>query len=123
MQCVERKTSSPGVRVFVARDRDAILGEVGRWSRDLRRRDANVLRVGLFGSYATGAYGPGSDLDILVIVRSSGEPRWFMRSSSVDVAALSVGADLFVYTEPEAGQMRRDSAWFRHVLGEMIWLE
>ena len=46
-----------------------------------------------------------------------------MRSSSVDVAALSVGADLFVYTEPEAEQMRRDSAWFRHVLGEMIWLE
>ncbi len=89
---------------------------------DLQRRDDNVVRVGLFGSYATGTYGPGSDLDILLIIRSSSEPRWFMRASGVGASGLSVGADLFVCTEAESEQMRERSAWFRRVLGEALWM-
>lgn len=122
MQCVERKTSSPGVRVFVARDRADVLAELRAWAARLKARDAQLRRVGLFGSYATGKYGPGSDLDILMIVGSSPEKTWFLRSSGIDVSGLSVGADLFVYTEEEAREMERESAWFRHIVSEMIWL-
>jgi predicted nucleotidyltransferase len=122
MQCVERKTSSPGVRVFVARDRADVLAELRSWAARLKARDALLRRVGLFGSYATGKYGPGSDVDILMIVERSPENTWFLRSSGVDVSGLSVGADVFVYTEDEAREMERESPWFRHVLAETIWL-
>jgi HEPN domain-containing protein len=85
-------------------------------------RDSRLRQVGLFGSYATGTYGPGSDLDILLIVESSPERTWFLGSSGVDVSGPSVGADVFVYTEDEAWEMERESPWFRHVLSEMIRL-
>jgi hypothetical protein len=64
-----------------------------------------------------------SDLDILVIVERSDEPRWFMRAWALETSGLSVGADLFVYTAEEARLMETKSAWFGHVLGETMWLE
>jgi predicted nucleotidyltransferase len=85
------------------------------------KRDANVRRSGLFGSYATGRYGPGSDLDILLIIRESTEPRWFMRTSAIDTAGLQVGADLFIYTEEESRRLEAESPWYRHILKEIIW--
>jgi len=99
-----------------------VLAELRSWAARLKARDARLRRVGLFGSYATGTYGPGSDLDILMIVESSPERTWFLRSSGVDLSGLSVGPDLFVYTEDEAQAMERESPWFRHILSETIWL-
>lgn len=46
-----------------------------------------------------------------------------MRASAVEASGLSVGADLFVCTEAESEQIRERSAWLRHVLGEVLWLE
>jgi hypothetical protein len=50
------------------------------------------------------------------------EKRWFMRSSKFDTSLLSIGADLFVYTEAEAGKMEIDNTWFQSILKDMIWL-
>lgn len=122
MQCVERKTSSPGVRVFVARDRAQVLAELRAWAAKLKETDPRLQRIGLFGSYATGRYGPGSDLDLLLIVESSPQKTWFLRTAEVDVSGLSVGADLFVYTREEARSLEQESAWFRHILSQMVWL-
>src|SRR3972149_6453282 len=33
-----------------------------------------LRRVGYFGSYARGDWGPGSDLDVMIVVAASGEP-------------------------------------------------
>lgn len=121
MQCVERKTSSPGVRVFVARDRAQVLAELRAWAAKLKETDPRLQRIGLFGSYATGRYGPGSDLDLLLIVESSPQKTWFLRTAEVDVSGLSVGADLFVYTREEARSLEQESAWFRHILSQMVW--
>lgn len=122
MQCVERTTSSPGVRVCVARDRSEVLAELRVCAAKLKKNDRRCLTIGLFGSYATGRYGPGSDLDILMIVESSPQKIWFLRAADVDVSGLSIGADLFVYTNEEAITMERESAWFRHILPQMVWL-
>jgi len=122
MQCVERTTSSPGVRVFVARDRTEVLAELRAWAARLKGNDRRIQKIGLFGSYATGRYGPGSDLDVLLIVDRSPQRTWYLRAADVDVSGLSVGADLFVYTVKEAETMERESAWFRHILSQMVWL-
>jgi predicted nucleotidyltransferase len=122
MQCVEQKTSSPGVRIFKAIERDQVLRELGAWAAEQRSVHPQVRKLGLFGSYATGRYAPGSDIDLLVIVAESDEPRWFMRGSAFETTELSVGADLFVYTEAEAARLTESSAWFRHILQEVVWL-
>ena len=88
-----------------------------------RQAYPELVRVGLFGSYATGAYAPGSDIDLLVLVRHSDQPRWFMRAAAFDTTALPLGADLFVYTEAEADRMRHTSPWFQHVLGTIVWID
>lgn len=120
MQCVERTTSSPGVRGFVARDRTEVLAELRVWAAKRKKNDRRCLRNGLFGSYATGRYGPGSDLDILMIVESSPQKIGFVRAADVGVSGLSRGADFFVNTK-EAIAMERESAWFRHILSQMVW--
>jgi len=97
--------------------------ELRAWVTDQRRTRQELLCVGLFGSYATDSYAPGSDIDLLVLVKRSKEPLWFMRAASFDTSSLSVGADLFVYTESEAERMKKTSAWFRHILREVIWIE
>lgn len=57
-----------------------------------------------------------------MIVESSPQKIWFLRAADVDVSGLSIGADLFVYTNEEAIAMERESAWFRHILPQMVWL-
>jgi len=123
MQCVERKTSSDGVKVFRALDRDTVLAELSRWAARQREVHPELVRAGLFGSYAKGQHAPGSDLDILLLLKKSPEPVWFMRAKDFDTSNLSVGADLFVYTEAEAARMKDSSAWFRHILSEMLWID
>ena len=123
MQCVERKTSSDGVKVFRAIDRDIVLAELRRWAACQREAHPELVRVGLFGSYAKGKHAPGSDLDILLLLTKSPEPVWFMRAKDFDTSGLSVGADLFVYTEAEAARLQDSSAWFSHILSEVLWID
>jgi predicted nucleotidyltransferase len=59
-----------------------------------------VLRVGYFGSYARGDWGVGSDLDLVVVVRSSSLP-FERRSLELQAPDLPVPADLLVYTLEE----------------------
>ncbi|MBN1270024.1 MAG: nucleotidyltransferase domain-containing protein [Kiritimatiellae bacterium] len=99
------------------------MAELTAWARRQRELHSDVSRIGLFGSYATGTYAPGSDVDVVILLRSSDEPRRFARALRFDTADLSVGTDLFVYTEAEANAMEADSPWFRHVLSEIIWME
>ncbi|MDQ3990945.1 MAG: nucleotidyltransferase domain-containing protein [Actinomycetota bacterium] len=71
-----------------------------RWSEDLVRRHPEVVGVGYFGSYATGDWGVGSDVDLVVIVEASEEP-FPRRGAAFDATMLPVPADLLAYTEAE----------------------
>ena len=92
------------------------------WAEETKKRHPEVASIGLFGSYAKDTYAPGSDIDLLVIVRKSPKKRWFMRPFSFDTSTLSVGADLFVYTMEEAERMKIDNTWFQSILQDMIRL-
>src|SRR5437867_2096790 len=73
---------------------------VRRWVEGLVATRPEVLRVGYFGSYAQGDWGPGSDLDLIVIVRGAEEP-FERRASRWDATGLPVPADVLVYTNDE----------------------
>lgn len=44
-----------------------------RWAREMARQRPELRRVGYFGSYARGDWGPGSDLDVVVVIASSAQ--------------------------------------------------
>ena len=73
----------------------------------------NVLEVRLFGSLAKGNYAPGSDADVLVVLREDARPLLdripeFLRRF-LDV---SVPVEVFPYTRAELERMRRQGVSF-----------
>ncbi len=78
-------------------------------------------KVGLFGSYATGTYGPRSDADLLILLRTSDKP-FRDRIPEVLPSGLSVPCDVFPYTAGEIESLLRDgSPWIKHILKEVVW--
>ena len=73
---------------------------VRRWVDRLEGARPDVLRVGYFGSCARGDWGPGDDLDILIIVQASDE-RFDRRAAGLDATELPVPADVLVHTKDE----------------------
>jgi predicted nucleotidyltransferase len=96
--------------------------ELRGWAADLKSRRPDVEKVSLFGSYATDTYGPRSDADLLIVLRTSDKP---FRDRIPDFlpGRLSVPCDVFPYTSGEIESLQRDgSPWMEHILREVIWL-
>jgi predicted nucleotidyltransferase len=110
------------VRIFKALARERLLSALRSWAAEFKGHHTEVLRIGLFGSYARGDYAPGSDADILLLVRQCEQPQWFLRPLAYDTASLPVGVDLLVYTEEEARRLSGRSSWFGRILSEIVWL-
>jgi predicted nucleotidyltransferase len=66
----------------------------------LAKSRPEVLRVGFFGSYARGDWGPGSDLDVAIVVADSERP-FAGRSPRYPLEGLPVPADVLIYTVAE----------------------
>jgi predicted nucleotidyltransferase len=82
----------------------------------------DVLHIAYFGSYARGTWGPGSDLDLLVIVESS--PRPFIdRPLDFDLTSLPVPAEVLVYTRAEWEALAAQSPRFHAALQrDAVWI-
>ncbi|MFQ5990402.1 MAG: nucleotidyltransferase domain-containing protein [Candidatus Methylomirabilales bacterium] len=80
-----------------------------------------MLRVGYFGSYARGDWGPGSDLDIIIIVQGSEEP-FESRAAWWDATELPVPAELLVYTKDEWQNLSQRGRFYQTVMREAIWV-
>ena len=115
------RRSSNSVRVFFA-DKDKVLRQLREYAGRLRQTDPNVEKVGFFGSYATDTFGPGSDVDLLIVLRRS-SVRFLDRVPDYMPGELCVGCDVFPYTSGELKQMSDcGNSWIRHILSEVIWL-
>ncbi|MBI5488564.1 MAG: nucleotidyltransferase domain-containing protein [Deltaproteobacteria bacterium] len=79
------------------------------WAAAVRARHPEITRLGYFGSYATGRWGVGSDIDVVILVASSADP-FPRRLLDVTDRGLPVPADLLVYTEAEWAAMRARGA-------------
>lgn len=113
--------SSGSVKVFFA-DKDKVLCQLKEYVRRLKAQRSDVEKVGLFGSYATDRYGPASDVDLLILLSHS-DKRFVDRSPQFVPDNLTIGCDIFCYTQEEIERMtKQDNPWLNHILKEIIWL-
>lgn len=96
-------------------DRERTIRSLRRAAQLLRRSDARVQQVVLFGSLVKGDYVPGSDADVLVIPETDARPfmdripefhRWF--------ADVSIGVEVFPYTSDEIAKAQAHPGSFLH---------
>ena len=102
--------------------RDFVVAALKDWLRHEAVRQPHLVRLGYFGSCATGRWGVGSDLDLVAVVRSSGQP-FERRAVSWDLAALPVAAELLVYTSAEWEELQASGERFARMLREdTVWV-
>ena len=109
MPSAVREESFSSVKVFWL-DKEYVL-------RQLRERvarlasDPNVLRVVLFGSFAEGRAVPGSDVDILVVVKQDSRRMMDRIADYQEIfSGMGIGTDVFPYTESEMENPRAKNA-------------
>lgn len=101
---------------------DEVLGAARAWAAQVGRTRAEVARIGVFGSYARGDWGVGSDLDLIAILDRSDLP-FERRALSFDLLDLPVPAELLVYTTSEWERLLEEGGRFsRVVAAEAIWV-
>mgnify|MGYP000005728334 CR=1 FL=1 len=94
---------------------------VRSWARKVAQGRPDVLRIGYFGSYARGDWGVGSDLDLVVVVKSSDLP-FERRGLDFDTSSLPVPADLLVYTEVEWKGLEGQPGFGLRLARETVWV-
>jgi predicted nucleotidyltransferase len=65
---------SSSSRVLKWPDAQTVREAVVRWAQQIAQQRPEVARIGLFGSYARGDWGVGSDIDLVVIVHHTDMP-------------------------------------------------
>jgi predicted nucleotidyltransferase len=81
-----------------------------------------VLRLGYFGSYATGQWGVGSDVDLVAVVARANRP-FLERARDWDLTDLPVPAEILIYTQPEwLAVLERGDRFAQVMRHEVIWV-
>jgi predicted nucleotidyltransferase len=108
--------------VFKWPDRRTVEAAAVAWAGRERPRHPELIRLGWFGSYARGAAGVGSDLDLIAVVESSAEP-FERRALAWDLSPLPVPAEILVYTRDEWQRLDQEGGRFARTLRrEARWL-
>lgn len=103
-------------------NRDEVHESVVSWAKQLLEMRDDIVMVGYFGSYARNDWGPGSDLDLIVVVDDSPLP-FGKRSLGTSILDLPVGVDLLVYTLGEFRDTGKQQTTFPdHLAREVVWV-
>lgn len=94
-----RSLSSVKVRFL---DASKIIKELEKVSKEIHKQNSNISGIYLFGSLAMGTYVPGSDADILIILKDD-KRRFIDRMPEFLRYFLyaPIATDIFPYTEKE----------------------
>ncbi len=119
MPSLVREKSYGSVRVFWL-DRERALSLTLDAGRRLLAADEAVLKVGVFGSIARGCAVPGSDVDLLILLKDSyvrplNRPALYLPYFE----GIGLPVELFCFTEEEADK----STFFARNAREARWLE
>lgn len=92
------------------------------WAAETATERRELVAAGYFGSYATGNWGVGSDLDVVLIVADSDEP-FEVRAGRWDLTSLPVPVETLVYTVEEWQALQRRDDRFSRMLGtDTVWV-
>jgi predicted nucleotidyltransferase len=117
-----RSSSFAAVRFL---DRNAVLAALRRLAESLRRADAEVQSIVLFGSIARGDFGRRSDADVLILLKSERNDRRTDRIPRYLRAFLDapVPVDVLPLTCGELqAEIRAGSPFWRRALAEGVLL-
>ncbi len=99
---------------------ETVLRALHEWVAGVTSHHQEIVRIGYLGSYARGDWGVGSDLDLVVIVKSSAQP-FEMRATEFDTTQLPVPVDLLVYTRKEWQRLSNQRRW-QQAMKEIVWI-
>ncbi|WP_218969834.1 nucleotidyltransferase family protein [Thermodesulfatator atlanticus] len=88
-----------------------------KWALRLKKNE-NVCRIGVFGSYSRNDAGVGSDLDVVIILRQTDKP-FYRRGTEFYPLDFPVPVDLLVYNEKEWQKMEKEG---KRITKEVIWI-
>jgi predicted nucleotidyltransferase len=97
-----------------------VIQALKHWVENLVKTQADIVRIGYFGSFARGDWGVGSDLDLVIIVDRTDRP-FEMRPGRFDTLELPVPVDILVYTLEE-WQMNKTKKFFQTLENEAVWV-
>ena len=99
-------------------DAEAVCRALCRWAEEVLQKRNDVLKIGYFGSYARGDWGVGSDIDVLIVVRTCDQPLE-RRGKAWDLGGLPVPADTLIYTEKEWHFMAKER---KALARDIVWV-
>lgn len=102
-------------------DAESVRRAVKTWAEQTAQKHPEIVRIGLFGSYARGDWGVGSDIDLVVIVRQTDVP-FIERARLFSVIDLPLSTDLLVYTQDEWQKMLKEGRFAPRIQREAIWM-
>jgi len=82
-------------------DQKRLLREIHRVAQKVGEKNQNVLKILLFGSLAEKRAVPGSDADILIILKEDGKPFIARMTEWLEKFSLDFPVEVFPYTEKE----------------------
>lgn len=98
-----------------------VLCALQTWIRDRAAETPELLGAACIGSYARGDAGPGSDLDLVLVVSNAPSDR-AQRHAAWPVERLPVPTDLWVLTAAEWDALPANSRFARVLRQEARWL-
>jgi predicted nucleotidyltransferase len=104
-------------------DSDIVIESFLKWAKKAVQNRKDVVKIGYFGSYARGNWGVGSDLDIIVVIKSS-NLSFYERPIEWDTMDIPVPVDLLIYTLAEFDNMKlKNGGFFKTLENEVKWFQ
>lgn len=92
--------SSSSVKVFWL-DQESLLREIHKVAREVGDKNENILKIVLFGSLTEKRAVPGSDADILIVLKADTKPFIDRMAEWLEKFAIDFPVETFPYTEEE----------------------
>ena len=92
--------SSNSVKVFWL-DQESLLREIHKVAREVGDKNENVMKIVLFGSLTEKRAVPGSDADILIVLRTDTKPFIDRMAEWLEKFTIDFPMEAFPYTEEE----------------------
>ena len=111
-------------RAIVWPKKDEVISAFKKWAEKL---PPDFKKVGYFGSYSKGNWGPGSDIDIILVVQKENKKKLSIDervelARKIDASELPVPADIFIYTEEELEKLKDSPMWRKILSSEVVWI-